>query len=354
MKTTEKGSFRMTRERNSNSNMKTEKCPVCGSRRADPESVCCGRCGFSLAFVDYFADRKSLEDYRSRLAAAREAYLTTDSFSGRFAISADAVGVVGRSGRLLFWDSVCGINETDGISGISIGGEHIIVLDTDGRVMSFGHGVYGQCRTSRLPPMRYAAAGDRCSVFIDRKGKPRVTGLSFPGLKNDRSGVKKAAAGDGFILMLYGDGTAETLTGTDCHAVFGRKKLDGIVDIAAGGCAMFLDRNGKVTIDGVRNGDTRLRAREWNGIRAIAADSGFVYGVDGQGRVHCAGKCPAGFDRGRSEASEWTDVEAITCGRSCVAALTRNGDVRYAGIFSPHFAEALSEFSGRLRGMMGK
>lgn len=50
--------------------MKTEKCPVCGSRRVDPESVCCGVCGFALAFADRFADRKSLDDYRVRLAAA--------------------------------------------------------------------------------------------------------------------------------------------------------------------------------------------------------------------------------------------------------------------------------------------
>lgn len=85
--------------------------------------------------------------------------------------------------------------------------------------------------------------------------------------------------------MLYGDGTAETLTSTDCRAVFGKRRLDGIVDIAAGDCAVFLDRNGKVIIDGVRDGDTRLKSREWNGIRSIAADSGFVYGVDGQGRM---------------------------------------------------------------------
>ncbi len=342
----------MTREQSSN--IKTEKCPVCGSRRPDPESVCCGRCGFTLAFAERFADRKSLEDYRIKLAEARDIYISGDSFFGRFAISADAVGVVGKSGRLLFWDSVCGFNETDGISGISIGGEHIIVLGADGRVMSFGRGVYGQYRTSRLPSMRYAAAGDRCSVFIDRKGKPRVTGLSFPTLKTDRSDVKKAAPGDGFILMLYGDGSAETLTGTDCRAVFGRKRFEGIVDIAAVDCAMFLDRNGKVIIDGVRDGDRRLKAREWTGIRSVAADSGFVYGVDGQGKAHCAGKCPSGFDRGRSGVSGWTDVEAITCGRSCVAALTKDGDVRYAGIFSPHFAEVLPEFSERLRRIMGK
>ena len=334
--------------------MKTEKCPVCGSRRVDPESVCCGVCGFALAFADRFADRKSLDDYRVRLAAARETYLTGDDFFGRFAISADAVGVVGKSGRLLFWDSVCGFNETDGISGISIGGEHILVLGADGRVMAFGRGVYSQCRTSKLPSMRYAAAGDRCSVFIDKKGKPRVTGLTFPGLKTDRSDVRKATPGDGFILMLYGDGTAETLTSTDCRAVFGKRRLDGIVDIAAGDCAVFLDRNGKVIIDGVRDGDTRLKSREWNGIRSIAADSGFVYGVDGQGRMYGAGKCPSGFDRGRSDVSEWTGVEAITCGRSCVAALTKDGGVRYAGIFSPHFAEALPEFSERLRRIMGK
>ena len=178
--------------------MKTEKCPVCGSRRVDPESVCCGVCGFALAFADRFADRKSLDDYRVRLAAARETYLTGDGFFGGFAISADAVGVVGKSGRLLFWDSVCGFNETDGISGISIGGEHILVLGADGRVMAFGRGVYSQCRTSKLPSMRYAAAGDRCSVFIDKKGKPRVTGLTFPGLKTDRSDVRRGGSGRWF------------------------------------------------------------------------------------------------------------------------------------------------------------
>lgn len=87
-------------------------------------------------------------------------------------------------------------------------------------------------------------------------------------------------------------------------------------------------------------------------LKSVAADSGFVYGVDRKGKVYSAGKCPRGFDRGRSDVSQWTDAMAITCGRSCVAALIKNGEVRYAGIFTPRFADILPDFSGRLRRMM--
>lgn len=66
------------------------------------------------------------------------------------------------------------------------------------------------------------------------------------------------------------------------------------------------------------------------------------------GREECdgAGKCPSGFDRGRSDVSEWTGVEAITCGRSCVAALTKDGGVRYARDFLAAFRRSSSGILG--------
>ncbi|MFQ9148468.1 MAG: hypothetical protein ACLR5G_09455 [Eubacteriales bacterium] len=331
--------------------MKSEKCPVCGSRRSSADSVRCGVCGFGLAFAGLFADMESLDDYKKRLAEAREKYLSEYCPVREFAISSDAVDVVGRSGKLLFWDDVSGIREKDGVAGISICGEDVIVIGEDRNVLPFGQGVNNQ-HAAKLPPMRCAAARDGRAVYVDLSGKLHVSGPDYINHEITRQDIIKAVPGEGFILVLYEDGRAETIIGPGCRALFRTGTRDGIADIAAGGCAVFLGRDGKVIVDGVAEGDVRLSAQEWSEIKSVAADSGFVYGVDRKGKVYSAGKCPRGFDRGRSDVSQWTDTMAITCGRSCVAALIKNGEVRYAGIFTPRFADILPDFSGRLRRMM--
>ena len=61
-------------------------------------------------------------------------------------------------------------------------------------------------------------------------------------------------------------------------------------------------------------------------------DSIYAVGLTKDGQVVLAGVCKKDFlDMGRKNAAEWKDVVAISCSRSGIAALQRDGSVKLAG-----------------------
>ena len=253
------------------------------------------------------------------------------------------------------------VDNWQNITEISVGKDHIAGLMSDGRVVSTGLNLYGECNTESWSDVSEIAAGDGCTAAIKKDGTLLFIGkgINTSAEVEAWTDVVDIAAGDDYSVGVRSDGTI-LVAGN--HPYSGEvKNWDHIVSAEAGisvtaglkedGTVVATDRHMEKVADwtdivelsaadvitGVRSDgtvlDTGLREDEnisaWNGSEIVStAVSGFhVVGLKADGTVLAVGD----NDSGECQVSEWTDVTDIAAAWGYTAGLRSDGTLLFAG-----------------------
>lgn len=318
--------------------IRREVCPVCGSLRdtsaANPYD--CPVCGLENAYVRLFAGESSraLRRRQEKEAARRLIRTRIGQYAGALAYDGSAAALIDpRTHRLTVTGNDGSVREQENVRQVSAGGRTTVTLFLDGSVSVSGGGGYGEEEAERFSGIRHVLAGPNCVYAVTEDGTVLTAGSPADPSVRTWTDVQSLACGAYHVIGLRRDGTVriagQLLDEEVCRAVEGWRSVTAIA--AASDCSLGLHADGTVSFAG-RSGDMRREAIFWQDVAAIAADSSYAVGLTKDGRVLLAGSCAPFLDMGRARAREWTDVVAIACGRSGIAALTASLTIRRTGI----------------------
>lgn len=317
--------------------IRKELCPVCGSpREASAENPYdCPVCGLENAYVRFFAGEngRALQRRREEEAARRLIQARMEQYAGALAYDGSAAALIDpKTHRLTVTESDGSVREQENVRQVSAGGRTAVTLFLDGSVSVHGGGGYGEQEAERFSGIRHVLAGPNCVYAVTKEGTVLAAGSPAAPSVRTWTEVRALACGAYHVLGLREDGTVriagQLLDEEVCRAVEGWRNVTAIA--AASDCSLGLHADGTVSFAG-RASDARREAVRWRDVAAIAADSSYAVGLTRDGRVLLAGSCAPFLDMGRSRAREWTNIIAIACGRSGIAALTVSLELRRTG-----------------------
>lgn len=222
----------------------------------------------------------------------------------------------------------CATGDWSGMAAVALGAKHAVGLTSDGTLRFAGDNSLGQCaltldgrRALAIAASSYATYAVLEDGSVAMSGSGPVDRGTLGALEN----VASIAAGETYVAVLYGDGTAAVLgdeTG-ECDV----SDWKNLISIDCGYDAVIgLEADGTVRVTG-RAGRGQRALDGMRGARFVAAGGNFCLAVRRDGTV-----CAAGSNgRGQCEVSDWTNVERVACGYIHAVGETGDGRRLYAG-----------------------
>ncbi|MBQ0036072.1 MAG: helix-turn-helix domain-containing protein [Firmicutes bacterium] len=181
------------------------------------------------------------------------------------------------------------VEDWSSITDIACGDNHILALDTSGRVFSTGENSNKQCELAGTRNVKKIFAFDDGSIVVNQDG-----GLIFSGSFIGSSSLKNyddildIDGSDNVLTILNTDKTIDVYTkNTDNY--LSAEGWNSIVDVACGNdFVAALDEYGKVHID-IENEKYKEEVSSWNNIICIAASDDYLVGYDGR-KIYGVGK----------------------------------------------------------------
>ncbi len=253
-------------------------------------------------------------------------------------------------------DGCCHVSEWRNVREIVAGSYHSLGVTYDGSVYFCGSNEHGQGDVSEWHSIRKVSTTDTYTVGLTHDGRLLLAGLppfDQQLLLRIDAPVADVVATATHILCRYEDGRAfatlppDPFTGrTQCdNAVF---TWQGISAIAANGdISVGLCHGGTVSASGV-DPQTLSELSSWQGMVSVDCGSGYVVGLDYDGRLHIAGtpavtrECRTDLTdiyessgtpmyRSFADAERWQDIIAFVCAPTHLLALNRDGQVLACG-----------------------
>lgn len=320
--------------------MNSKICPVCGKekKQISLSEYDCEFCGFTNAFVHFFASREGYEYWKSKVQLAVEQYKNKQraslANSNCLSVGNNAVAFldVNSNNMYIALGNGCVRNEQNVIL-FSSSERNYAVLYKNGTVKVFGDdNEFGQKNTIEWRNIVYITCAPNCTYGITKDGNIVYAGsLMNPDVLRWKN-LKVLLSSDEFILGIHNDGkvsiSSKGITNVDVESV---RQWSDIKKMAlTRNCIIGLLENGNIKYSG-KNDDPRRQCESWRNIIAVEADNAYVYGLTAAGEVHVAGYCKSFLDKGRKNVSTWKDVVAISCNKSGIGAITGSGELLFAG-----------------------
>ncbi len=216
---------------------------------------------------------------------------------------------------------------TSGVLAVAAGGNHTVVLKSDGTVTAWGRDIEGQTNVpSGLTGVTAIAAGNNHTVALKSDGTVAAWGDNTSG-QTAVSGLTKVtavSAGGNQTIALKSDGTVTTLG----NAAAAPDGLSGVIAIAAGGNHwVALISDGTVTAWGDDSKGQKDVPGGLAGVIAIAAGGNHTVALKSDGTVAAWGD----NTYGQTSVSGLTAVTAIAAGGNQTIALKSDGTVAVLG-----------------------
>lgn len=330
-------------------------CPVCGKekKQISLSEYDCEYCGFTNAFVQFFASKEGYEIWKNNVKLAAEKYKNNkrNSMANSHCLSVgnNAISFLDVTSNTMYIALGNGRVQTEeNAIQFSSSERNFAVLYNDGVVKVFGDdNEFGQKNTEKWKNIIYIETAPNCTYGITSEGNMVYAGvLMDPAVLKWRN-LKILISSDEFILGIHNDGKVSlSCQDASMREVERWSNIKGITLTRT--CIIGLTENGSVKYSG-KSDDPRHQCESWRDMIAVAADNAYVYGLDKNGKVHVVGYCKSFLDKGRSNASEWTDVVAISCNKSGVGAITSSGELLFAGTIAGDEKKVREKWSGQVK-----
>lgn len=323
----------------------TKTCPVCGNDLNQPaaaEAVACPRCQFPYAGVTRFAGPKSLEVWRELVRGKRLALIQSLQALCKkercFYLSSSGIACKPVESQLITLVGPDGLKVLDNpfvvqYSAAENASRNEAFLLKDGTVRSRGDNYYSQCETGSMAGIKHVLATATCTYGITAAGETVFCGQPVSRSVSQWRNILDLAAGENHLVGLTTDGrvlvAGEMLNRSVVSTIESWRSISSIA--AAGHATLALRRDGVVVLAG-QTDPRRPTTSKWTGIADAALESVYAVGLTYEGNVLLAGECKNDyFDMGRKNAANWTEIIAISCARSGIAALGIDGTLYLAG-----------------------
>lgn len=314
-------------------------CPVCGhTKNASVSEYDCKNCGFSNAYIQFFAGEKSKALWLKKVDDAkndwnverRRAFASGDGF----VVGNSAIAFLSSEQHKLYIALGNGRFqvESHAVEFASSERNYAVVYE-NGSVKVFGEdNGFGQRNTGAWTGIIHALAAPNCTYGITRSGDVVFAGSPVDSQIATWKHIKKMSYGTNYVAGLHTDGSV-CIAGIIPNEINEEtvKQWKNIIDIKASrDCVLGLQSDGAVKFLGKAD-DTKRMVEDWKDIIAISVDSTYAYGLSQDGKIHIAGKCKAFLDKGRSAVSQWNRIISISSNQSGVGAITEDGELYFAG-----------------------
>lgn len=180
------------------------------------------------------------------------------------------------------------LNEWDSIIDIACGSNHIVALDSNGRVSCTGDDSFGQCSVDGTKNVKKVFAFSNGTVLVTNDG------ISYAGSFIGSSSLKgyediiDIDSSNNILAILNSNKTINSYTKSSYNFLEAESWTD-IVDVACGDDFIAaLDERGKVHID-IENEKYKKEVENWNNIICISASNDYLVGYDGK-KIYGVGK----------------------------------------------------------------
>ena len=194
-----------------------------------------------------------------------------------FSVVLNEDGSVVCSGLISKYNKV--IKDWENIIDIAAGNNHIVALDSNGRVYCAGE--TEACGIEGNRNIKKVFATENASIVLNDVGKLSYAG-SFIGASylQDFLNIKDIASSDNILAILNNDSTLNVYSKTGTYLK--SETWTDIVDVACGNDFVAgLNEYGKVFIE-IENYEIQEKVNEWSNIIAIAAGKDYLIGFDGK------------------------------------------------------------------------
>lgn len=317
-----------------------ERCPICGapkSKQVKKMETECTKCKFPYAFVEHFASKQSFEKWKAKIEEENEKVIYNLQYRCRrtqsFLLFHDGLSYLSPYEHVLSLIKEHTETAEENVKQFDASERNNVWLMRDGNVFVSGDNTYNQLDAGDWKKIQYVCAAPGCIYGIREDETIVGAGSVFNQEIKNWSNIVKIVCGNYHLVGLKKDGTV-CASGNmlDPETKKEVESWSRIMDIAsAGDCILGLTENGKVRFAG-RETDSRKEVSKWSDIIAIAVDSVYVFGLTAKGTILMSGECKSSFlDMGRKDAKNWENIVEITCCRSGVAAIEKDGTLHLAG-----------------------
>ena len=212
---------------------------------------------------------------------------------------------------------------------VACGGEHVLVLQSDGTVRAFGDDTYGQSQCDGISSVISVSAGTNHSLLLLADGTVRAYGDNSAGQCDVSSwrNVIAIAAGEHHSVALTTEGKV-LACGSNASGQCAVTEYTDVVDIAAGDyTTVLVFRGGTIAVEGNLSLDA-LGCREWSDIVHVSVSNGHLLALNGVGRVMFAGSSDL---TKASSVDGWIRVRYIACGDRASYGIDANGRILSCG-----------------------
>lgn len=320
--------------------MNNKICPVCGKekKQISLSEYDCEYCGFTNAFVQFFASKEGYERWEKdvKLAVEKHKNKKRDSLANSNCLSVgnNAVAFLDVNSNDMYIALGNGLVQTEqNAVQFSSSERNYAILYKNGEVKVFGDdNEFGQKNTEGWKNIINIATAPNCTYGITRDGNIVYAGALMDPAVTRWKKLKLVLSSDEIILGVHNDGrvsvSSKETTSVNVESVKSWSNIKGIA--LARNCIIGLLANGNVKYSG-KIDDSRNQCESWKNIICVAADNAYVYGLTKAGNVLVAGNCKSFLDKGRKNAGMWKDVIAVSCNKSGVGAITSSGELLFAG-----------------------
>lgn len=315
-------------------------CPVCGNKKGlmPISEYDCDTCGFTNAFVNYFASTEGNRRWLRSVEKAKAEWLEKQKPKPGISnslITASGAIAWNDTGKHTIYIALGrdALQIEEHAAGFSSSERNYAVLHDDGTVQVYGEeNDFGQKNTSLWKDVKYVLVSPNCTYGIMSNGKIITAGIPASDNTGKWTDMIKIDGGSSFVVGLRKDGRASiagVYKGSEKSGLI--KGWTDIADIKAGRDYILALRNDGTVYYSGESDEVKTAVESWHNVVAIAGDNVYAYGLTDEGRVLMAGTCPRFLDRGRSKAAGWENISAISCNQTGIGAVTKNGELLFAG-----------------------
>ena len=203
------------------------------------------------------------------------------------------------------------ISSWNNMKDIAAGKNHLVGLDTFGKVYCVGDNSYGQCEIAGTKNIKKIFATANGTICMDNDGNISYCG-TFIGSSNIRSysNILDIASSEDILTILEDDGTLVVFSKDNSNYLLAESWSD-IVDVACGNdFVVGLDSFGRVHIE-IENETIEKEVNNWSNIIAIDAGNNYLIAFDGN-YIYGVGKNSYGqFNTNEMEKIELQQVSNV-------------------------------------------
>ena len=339
--------------------MSTEnKCPVCGkiteSHSASEND--CKHCGFSNAFVRWFATEDGYQSWMRQVQTAASGWqkkkkLKTISTIGFWLGNNTIAFSNGTDNHVNIILGTGKIQKESNAIGFSSCERNYAVLYADGTVSVFGDdNSFGQKNTAEWRDVKSVLCAPNCTYGVIGSGEILYAGSPCSSKIMQWKNIKLLRAGNHSIVGLTAEGKVCIDDDFGSADIVKRvRSWKGIKDVMASrDCVIGLSENGTVMFAG-KNNDPRKRLESWRNVIAIALDNVYAYGLSEDGSLLVSGACKPFLDRGRKDSSLWKGIIGLSCNQAGIGAISEDGELQFAGTIAGDYAKMKTSWDAEIK-----